>query len=398
MLTTHKKDSGAKLLEIVNSIREEPKGYSVLLFNFSDLLVHYKTEYQQKISINIISDVLRAASGSVLMMSDFDIFVVCKNVDSTAMKKLIFQLRYLYMDDPLAYDEVGEDNPKFATIYDLDKDWMSFFTKVRAKIKLLESKKPRVMIEAAPQTLTPTKLAEIESEIAKVNVASSLRQQPICYANDGALRVMFTETYINIPSLAELLGANVNLTSDRWLFKHFTRLLDLRVIELLKKTPGKYLRKPMSLNFNVQTLLSETFTDFAAGLNDKMRKNIVIEIEVLDIFADMRAFQIARDIVQKHGFRLCLDGMDALSFRQLDRNALGFDLAKMYWNADLKKDARNEQNLRLKNAIDDCGKVRVILCRCDTKEAVDYGKSLGITLFQGRYIDSEINPNAEILN
>jgi EAL domain-containing protein (putative c-di-GMP-specific phosphodiesterase class I) len=397
MLTTYKKDSSNRLLEVVNSIREEPNDYTALQLNFSDLLEHYKTDYQQKISINIIIDLLRGTSGSVLVLQDYDIFVVCKNADKLKIKKLIFQLRYLYMDDPLAYDDFGEDNPKFATIYELEKEWMSFYSAVRAKIKQLGLSKTNKII-ATTSMLTAEKLNEIESSIGKFNIAPALRQQPICHSKNDDLRIMFTETYINISALAEILHANVDFASNRWLFKHFTNLLDLRVIELLKKSPAKYVRKPVSLNFNVQTILSNIFTEFAANLDVSMRKNMVIEIQVIDIFADMQAFRTARDILQSQGFRLCLDGMDALSFRQLDRSSLGFDLAKMYWNADLTKDLKSEQNLRLKDAIEDCGKARVILCRCDTKEAIDYGKSLGISLFQGRYIDEQIDPSAEILN
>jgi len=32
----------------------------------------------------------------------------------------------------------------------------------------------------------------------------------------------------------------------------------------------------------------------------------------------------------------------------------------------------------------------MVLCRCDNREAVDFGKSVGITLFQGRFIENLI--------
>jgi len=398
MLTTHKKGSEDKLLEIVNSIKDDAQDFYAMQLNFSDLLEHYKNEYQLKISVNIINDLLRDAKGWVVVTSNYDIFIVCKRVDPRTMKKLIFQLRYLYMDDPLAYDEKGDDNEKFATIYDLAQDWPSFFSTVRAKIKLLQAEKPQKVFEVKPQTLTPEKLMSIEAMIGKSNIAPALRQQPICIENNEGLRIMFTETYINMGSLTELLGANVDFASNRWLFKYFTELLDIRVIELLKKTPKRYLARPVSLNFNVQTLLTDVFSEFANRLEAGVKKNIVIEIHVADIFTDMLAFQTARGILQSHGFRLCLDGMDALSFRQLDRNSLGFDFAKMFWNADMKADVKTADNVSLYSAINRCGKSRVILCRCDSAEAIAFGKKLGISLFQGRYIDKQINPDAEFTN
>ena len=44
----------------------------------------------------------------------------------TLRSKLIFQLRYLYMDDPLAYGEAGQENPGFCTTYDMKRQWREF--------------------------------------------------------------------------------------------------------------------------------------------------------------------------------------------------------------------------------------------------------------------------------
>jgi hypothetical protein len=32
----------------------------------------------------------------------------------------------------------------------------------------------------------------------------------------------------------------------------------------------------------------------------------------------------------------------------------------------------------------------MIMCRCDNREAIDFGRSLGIEMFQGRYVESLI--------
>ena len=33
---------------------------------------------------------------------------------------------------------------------------------------------------------------------------------------------------------------------------------------------------------------------------------------------------------------------------------------------------------------------RIIMCRCDNREAIDFGRSVGIELFQGRHVESLI--------
>ena len=103
-------------------------------------------------------------------------------------------------------------------------------------------------------------------------------------------------------------------------------------------------------------------------------------------------------MLQKNGYRICLDGLDYLAFQQLDRSSLGFDLAKILWNADLKSDTGTEENIALYDAIKKCGKNRLILSRCDNEKAVEFGKSLGISIFQGRYLDKVVDPESVVVN
>jgi len=48
----------------------------------------------------------------------------------------------------------------------------------------------------------------------------------------------------------------------------------------------------------------------------------------------------------------------------------------------------NEPNETLKEAIGQIGKSRVILARCDSPTSIRVGQSLGLTMFQGRHVDT----------
>jgi len=149
---------------------------------------------------------------------------------------------------------------------------------------------------------------------------------------------------------------------------------------------------------NIETLLSQSFAEFDRAVEADFKKNIVIEIQLSDVFADMQGYFAARKLLQEAGYRICLDGLTNLSFVQIDRETLGFDLVKLYWNADLQSDIKRKQSKDLGAAVKRCGSSRVILARCDSKDAVYYGQSLGIALFQGRYIDGLLDPASEIVN
>jgi hypothetical protein len=71
----------------------------------------------------------------------------------------------------------------------------------------------------------------------------------------------------------------------------------------------------------------------------------------------------------------------------VDRDRLGLDLVKILWNADILGETRTERRQEIRDLITAFGRARVILCHCDTAEAVTVGQSLGIVMFQGHHID-----------
>jgi hypothetical protein len=74
------------------------------------------------------------------------------------------------------------------------------------------------------------------------------------------------------------------------------------------------------------------------------------------------------------------------------------DIVKVQWNADSHSDINSKENKELAEAVQNAGSNRVILCRCDNRSAVEFGHALGISLFQGRFIDSVLDPTSKVNN
>ena len=87
-------------------------------------------------------------------------------------------------------------------------------------------------------------------------------------------------------------------------------------------------------------------------LTPASKVGIVIEIPVVDVFADMSAFILTRTEAQKLGYRICLDGLTADSFTSINREKISaIDLLKkVQWNADVQKDLQ----YKTRPDIDDC--------------------------------------------
>lgn len=408
------KEPEAHLIELLHIVQDNRQGWLAIGFSFSRLLEHYRSEYQIKIATNLMNDLLGDRDGAIYLCEDANIYVMVRHLPKPLLDKMIFQLRYLFMDDPLAYRDDGEENPDFAALYDIETDWDSFMElckrRLMQRVRRTQSQQravPRATNAAmAAAGIAPiqypraemrffnaSNLVAIENTLKETEVTASVRRQPVVAAMpDGSVRTVFDEMYINIAALRKSLGTEVDLLSNRWLFKYLTQKLDERMLDAIQKNPVRYLTNPISLNLNIPTLLSTRFTEFDAAIKPSAKVSLVIELQIGDVFNDMNGFLLAKDTVQKLGYRVCLDGVIDLSFPQIDRQRLGFDLIKLLWNGDEESNMDSEKNRRLKEAIRACGANRVILTRCDNAHAVAYGKALGLSLFQGRYLDAMVNP------
>lgn len=403
-----------KLVETLNAL-EKASGWQAIHFHLDRLLEEYKSDYQVKIAINLVNDLLKSYDGGVFVLSDRGIIILCERLEKTLQNKLIFQLRYLYMDDPLAYTDDGQENPDFCTTYDLGRDLQEFqdiasrrmaFT-VRKATAAGRAPKPGAeegggaeTRKAARDEFSMSGLPAIERDLRRADLRKIVRRQPVCAVlGDGNnVRKVFDELYIHIAHLRQTLNAEMDFFSNRWLFKYLTQILDERMLSQIRQDPQSYCGSPVSLNLNAETLLSSWFSEFDAVIQPSMKVSIVIEVPVVDVFADINGFVIARNEVQKLGYRVCLDGLTTKSFLNIDREKLKLDLLKIQWNADVEGDLQNKDNRDLAQAIETCGTRRIILCRCDSKQAVEYGKALGISLFQGRYIDALLDPESTVEN
>jgi len=228
---------------------------------------------------------------------------------------------------------------------------------------------------------TAARLAHVEHDLNKADLSRIIRRQAVCaLTQERNIRKIFDEYYIHIAHLRQMLNAKTDFFSNRALFRYLTQILDERMLDMLSTAPLRYLDGPVSLNFNVETVLSKKFVEFDTLIKPMVKHAIVIEIQIGDVFTDIRAFVAARNTLQALGYKLCVDGLTNLCMVQIDREKLGFDFAKLQWNADLEDDSSAVENKRLMETVKNFGASRVILCRCDSNQAVNYGLAMGINM------------------
>jgi EAL domain-containing protein (putative c-di-GMP-specific phosphodiesterase class I) len=391
----------ARLMDEIRPLRGVGNGHYVVHYHLSELQDHYRSEFQIRIAINILNDIFRESAGQILKSRNGDIFVVFHGSTPSLINKATFQLRYLFVDDPLANHADGKENEDFCDVYNLARDWNEAFSLAKELSEAAARKDISPVFSKGIKTtdFTPLRLHEIIEEVQNIDFSPFLRKQPICILRKGKdTKIVFHELYVLIQQLRDNLSHPCNLLSHPWLFKTLTEALDLKVLDIIGKNTRAFLTDPVSINLNVRTILTDSFGQFLKKINTTINSSIIVEIQMADVYSDMSVFKEAAEILKKNKCKLAIDGVNNDSMLYIDRTGLGFDLAKLQWNADFASDLGTEQNKKLAAAVAECGPTRLILCRCDTRQAIDYGNALGISLFQGRYVDRVVNPNNLVIN
>ena len=387
----------ALLLDHVQRLKRFTEGRRAIHVHLSRLRPYNRRRHHLRIAASAFEPLASGHEGIVFTLFNDDLVVICKDATVAEIDDFVLRLRFLFSDDPLLVSEADEqgDDP-FCSWFDLEADYPAFVEAAEAMLRereLAEAMQAADDPEETPETVAaepidPPKLGAIEDAIAHADLSSFLRRQAICaVAKDSPPKPLLHELTISIDGLRHALLPTHDFVANQWLFRDLTRHLDRRMIAMLRHRDEAAARESMSLNFNVATLLSPEFMEFDAVIAAERSGTVVIELQLVDVIADLAGFAFARDFLRDRGYRICLDGTNHLSLPFVDRAKLGVDLLKLCWSSDLADSAAGPHRDALRDAIDAFSAERVILCHCDTPEALELGRALGITLYQGYHLD-----------
>ncbi len=390
-----------ELLAYIKGLERNFYGWRAIHLHLSQLKPHNRRDFQLRIAASEFDNLLRRFSSELFQLSNGDIFYIWQGESTTEVEQVLLRLRYLFSDDPLIKaggdgidlaDEPDIDTlragvatqPRFCRWFELECEYDTFCLRVGHCVARAGQAPPDPALERR-QPLDLAQLARIETRLATMNLSGLILRQPICAVLPGtAPRALFTEVHIAIRKLAEVLGGD--LTADIWLFQHLAESLDRRLMSSLiqgvKESQG-----PISVNLRLATLLSPEFLKFDQLYRERCSSPVVIELQLIDIFAELGGFLFVREFLRDRGYLVCIDGLHYLHLPLIDRKRLGADMIKIIWSPDLL-DAINETQLaEFRGAIKRTGVDRVVLCRCDSADAIGWGQAVGIRLFQGYYVD-----------
>ena len=385
------------LLDYAQRLERHRVGWYAVEINVSLLRPHHQRPQHRRIISKTLEPLIKQFDAGIYTIANNNVIILVKGASIADIDACLLRVKYLFSEDPLLAARNGRrGEDEFCTWYDLEIDYDTFLARVRAiNIERDENQAAAInRMQAARRrranaTLDPNNLQVLERAIERADLANVLRRQEICALVPGSRPApIFHEIFFSMRYLADTVLPGYDVTSDKWLFQHLSKVLDRRMLALVSQREYRELLRHASLNLTLATVTGSEFLEFDRVSNGKDRGVMSIELPAIEVFAEPGDYLFARDFLKERGYKLTVDGVPHLMLPLIDRDLLGFDLVKVTWTPALADHARGKYAGDLREAIRRIGRERVILCRVGTDQAIATGESLGISLFQGRMIDN----------
>lgn len=386
------------IFDYLRKIEKDMAQFQALYMHTSKLQNQSLRSAQRETLIDTFENVIKKSGGEIFSLANEDMVVIFNSVSHDEVLACLVKVRFIFHDDPLIRNAVDLLQSGFAKIYVLATETVAFREAVKETVTLAGADKQENKPAAKPavgamgnaqrklrRELTPSMLAKIQKALSMMDFSSLIRRQSVCAViGKSPPQMIFDEVFVSIADLRDMLMPDVDLTSNPWLFMYLTETLDKRVLVSVSRHDDGSLTSNFSLNLNVSTILSDEFLEFDENINPSQRSTIVLELQLTDIFSDIKAFILAKTFAQYRGYKICIDGITVDKLQYIDRGHLDGDLLKIIWHPSFMDIIKEDRHFT--DYVNKAERARMILCRVDDPQAVEVGNSLGINLYQGRYI------------
>ena len=390
------------ILDYLMRMEKDLDNYKALCIFIHKLQSQKIRSMQRQELIETFENVIKKSGGEIFGLPNDDMVVIFNKKAHDEILACLVKVRFMFHDDAFLQNAFDLENAKFVQFFELGNGADEF--KSLIKSNTVESgneasgligggTKGKSSVGAAfmsgprklRRELTPAMLAKVQKALSMTDFSSLIRRQSVCAViGKSPPQMLFDEVFVSIADLRDMLLPDVDLTANPWLFQHLTETLDKRVLVSISRHDDGSLTNNFSINLNVSTILSDEFLEFDDNINASMRSSIVLELQLVDIFSDVKAFMLAKTFAQYRGYKICIDGITVDKLKYIDRENLNSDLIKIIWHPSFMDVISEDKHFT--DYVNKAERARMILCRVDDPQAVEIGNSLGINLYQGRYI------------
>lgn len=372
-----------RLCDYLHKLRDL-KGFVVIHIHLTKLIGDGVKSQAFQVGLNTFEKYIEVIEKEAFKFTNGDVIYVFRHEAIEDMKRAAVKLRDIYSAkaSPESKSILGD----CFKVYDLDyqHDEFAIVTQQLLDRAGFSNYEKRYRKDEPTEALNLIKLDRIEKGLENVSLIQFIRQQPVCVIHDGQIvKTVFREFYVSIPDFQKQILPDTNIKSNILMFRYLTRLLDKRVLYSLEKVDQKFFEMPFSLNLNADVVVTPHFARFDKNVRTSVRGTISVELDFSDVFLDITAFIQAKKILRSHEYKFILDGVTTTSLPYINRDIMGFDLLKLMWHPAM---ADSEQFNLVENYLKNIKRETIILYRCDSPLSIEVGQKLGISMFQGLYV------------
>ncbi|MBR0662196.1 hypothetical protein GXW75_23285 [Roseomonas oryzicola] len=215
-----------------------------------------------------------------------------------------------------------------------------------------------------------------------------LRRRKVCRLTPagGAPDPLWEDRRIAAGDVAATLLPGCDLAAAPALARRFRRAIDRRLLAGLARADELRDIGPLCLALGIEAVTSAEFLRLDALWPAGLRGALTVAIAADDAVADPAGFAFARDFLAVRGHRAMLDAAGPAALLGLPPARAGLDRVRLRWSPGLPPlGSLGAEALR---AVLPAAPDAVVLGGVDRPAAIAWGWEMGVTLFQGRLIES----------
>lgn len=246
----------------------------------------------------------------------------------------------------------------------------------------------RAAAPAAGRAPDGAAIAAAERALASADVTPFLRRRRVCrlLPGAGAPEPLWEDLRLSLADLRDALLPGCDLGLAPALGRRLARAAERRLLAGLARGEEMRERGPLSLALGIEAATSPEFLRLDALWPAALRGALSVAVAAEEAATDPAGFAFVRDFLAARGHRLILDAAGPTAARAMPAARAGAALLRLRWSAALPP-LGSPAAAALRMAFP-AGAEAVILAGVDRPAAIAWGWEMGITLFQGRLVES----------
>jgi hypothetical protein len=231
-------------------------------------------------------------------------------------------------------------------------------------------------------------IGQAERALLSADLTAFIRRRRVCrlVPGGGAPDPVWEDRRVALEDVCAALLPGCDTARAPWLARRFRRSIDARLLAGL--THAEELRGlgPLSLTLGVDAVTSPEFLRLDAMWPAALRGALIVAIAAEEAATDPAGFAFAREVLLLRGHRPMLDAAAPGAVLALPPSRAGTPVVRLRWSDALP--ALGSPGAETLRAALPAEAEAVVLAGVDRPAAIAWGWEMGITLFQGRLIES----------